>query len=69
MGTINVAKRCGFTGVKRLVQLAHGYFMIAGWRATVPSRRISIAGPGEPYGNSKVAKELMVEAYQRLYGI
>ncbi len=30
--------------------------------------RISPGGEGAPYGNSKVAKELMVEAYQRLYG-
>src|SRR5207237_8353030 len=25
-------------------------------------------GPGDVYGNSKVAKELMVEAYQKLFG-
>jgi len=54
-------------GVNGWCKLAPWVFMIAGWRATVhrgefPSRT------RRAYGNSKVAKELMVEAYQRLYG-
>jgi UDP-glucose 4-epimerase len=54
--------------VKRLVQIST--FGIYDRRKGEPNpidedfRR----GPGEAYGNSKVAKELMVEAYQRLFG-
>ncbi|MCH6546687.1 MAG: NAD-dependent epimerase/dehydratase family protein, partial [Deltaproteobacteria bacterium] len=68
MGTINIAEAVRLTGVKRLVQIST--FGIYDRRKGEPGpidesfRR----GPGEPYGNSKVAKELMVEAYQRLYG-
>ena len=68
MGTINVAEAVRLTGVKRLIQIST--FGIYDRRAGEPEpidegfRR----GPGEPYGNSKVAKELMVEAYQRLFG-
>jgi nucleoside-diphosphate-sugar epimerase len=68
MGTINVAEAVRLTGVKRLIQIST--FGIYDRRQGEPSaidenfRR----GPGEPYGNSKVAKELMVEAYQRMYG-
>ena len=68
MGTINVAEAVRLTGVKRLVQIST--FGIYDRRKGEPSpidedfRR----GPGEPYGNSKVAKELMVEAYQRMFG-
>jgi UDP-glucose 4-epimerase len=68
MGTINVAEAVRLTGVKRLVQIS---------TMGVYDRRLEgphaieenfYRGPGEAYGNSKVAKELMVEAYQRLYG-
>jgi UDP-glucose 4-epimerase len=68
MGTINVAEAVRLTGVKRLVQIST--FGVYDRRQGEPSpigesfRR----GPGEAYGNSKVAKELMVEAYQRLFG-
>jgi len=68
MGTINVAEAVRLTGVKRLVQIST--FGIYDRRAGEPEpidesfRR----GPGEAYGNSKVAKELMVEAYQKLFG-
>ncbi len=68
MGTINVAEAVRLTGVKRLVQIST--FGVYDRRQGEPSpidedfRR----GPGEPYGNSKVAKELMVEAYQRVFG-
>jgi nucleoside-diphosphate-sugar epimerase len=68
MGTINVAEAVRLTGVKRLIQIST--FGIYDRRLGEPSpidetfRR----GPGEPYGNSKVAKELMVEAYQRMFG-
>jgi UDP-glucose 4-epimerase len=68
MGTINVAEAVRLSGVKRLVQIST--FGIYDRRKGEPNaidedfRR----GPGEAYGNSKVAKELMVEAYQRLFG-
>jgi nucleoside-diphosphate-sugar epimerase len=68
MGTINVAEAVRLTGVKRLVQIST--FGVYDRRQGEPNpidedfRR----GPGEPYGNSKVAKELMVEAYQRMFG-
>jgi nucleoside-diphosphate-sugar epimerase len=68
MGTINVAEAVRLTGVKRLIQIST--FGIYDRRRGEPApidedfRR----GPGEPYGNSKVAKELMVEAYQRMFG-
>jgi UDP-glucose 4-epimerase len=68
MGTINVAEAVRLTGVKRLVQIST--FGIYDRRQGEPNpidenfRR----GPGEAYGNSKVAKELMVEAYQRMFG-
>ncbi|HME62680.1 MAG TPA: NAD(P)-dependent oxidoreductase [Candidatus Binatia bacterium] len=68
MGTINVAEAVRLTGVKRLVQIST--FGIYDRRKGEPSpieedfRR----GPGEAYGNSKVAKELIVEAYQRNFG-
>ena len=68
MGTINVAEAVRLTGVKRLVQIST--FGIYDRRAGEPSPidETFHRGPGEPYGNSKVAKELMVEAYQRLFG-
>jgi nucleoside-diphosphate-sugar epimerase len=68
MGTINVAEAVRLTGVKRLIQIST--FGVYDRRRGEPNpideefRR----GPGEPYGNSKVAKELMVEAYQRVFG-
>src|SRR6266436_7197156 len=68
MGTINVAEAVRLTGVKRLVQIST--FGIYDRRNGEPGPidESFHRGPGEPYGNSKVAKELMVEAYQRLYG-
>ena len=68
MGTINVAEAVRLTEVKRLVQIST--FGVYDRRQGEPTpidegfRR----GPGEAYGNSKVAKELMVEAYQRNFG-
>lgn len=68
MGTINVAEAVRLTGVRRLVHIST--FGIYDRRKGEPNpidedfRR----GPGEAYGNSKVAKELILEAYQRLFG-
>src|SRR6266550_3994072 len=68
MGTINVAEAVRLTGVKRLVQISTmGVYdrRVEGSEAIAESFH---RGPGEAYGNSKVAKELMVEAYQRMFG-
>ncbi len=68
MGTINVAEAVRLTGVKRLVQIStFGVYDRRGGEPA-PLDESFHRGPGEAYGNSKVAKELMVEAYQRLYG-
>jgi nucleoside-diphosphate-sugar epimerase len=68
MGTINIAEAVRLTGVKRLVHIST--FGIYDRRKGEPGPidESFPRGPGEPYGNSKVAKELMVEAYQRMYG-
>ncbi|NIO06732.1 MAG: NAD-dependent epimerase/dehydratase family protein, partial [Deltaproteobacteria bacterium] len=68
MGTINVAEAVRLTGVKRLVHIST--FGVYNRRngEPAPLDETFSRGPGEAYGNSKVAKELMVEAYQRLYG-
>ncbi len=68
MGTINVAEAVRLTGVKRLVQIStFGTYDRRGGEPT-PIDESFHRGPGEAYGNSKVAKELMVEAYQKLFG-
>jgi nucleoside-diphosphate-sugar epimerase len=68
MGTINVAEAVRLTGVKRLVQIStFGVYDRRGGEPA-PIDESSRRGPGEAYGNSKVAKELMVEAYQRMFG-
>src|ERR671925_66124 len=68
IGTLNVAEAVRLTGVKRLVQIStFGVYDRRGGEPA-PIDETFHRGPGEAYGNSKVAKELMVEAYQRLYG-
>src|SRR5919108_1931674 len=68
MGTINVAEAVRLAGVKRLVQISTMGVYDRRLEGSTPIDETFPRGPGEPYGNSKVAKELMVEAYQRLYG-
>jgi len=68
MGTINVAEAVRLTGVKRLVQISTMGVYDRRQEGSTPLDDSFPRGPGEPYGNSKVAKELMVEAYQRVYG-
>ncbi len=68
MGTINVAEAVRLTGVKRLVHISTFGVYDRRKGEPAPIDESFTRGPGEPYGNSKVAKELMVEAYQRLYG-
>ena len=68
MGTINVAEAVRLTGVKRLVHAStFGIYDRRGGEPA-PIDESFNRGPGEAYGNSKVAKELILEAYQRLYG-
>ena len=68
MGTINVAEAVRLTGVKRLVQISTMGVYDRRLEGSAPIDESFPRGPGEAYGNSKVAKELMVEAYHRLYG-
>jgi UDP-glucose 4-epimerase len=68
MGTINVAEAVRLTGVKRLVQISTFGIYDRRQGEPAPIDENFRRGPGEAYGNSKVAKELMVEAYQRMYG-
>jgi nucleoside-diphosphate-sugar epimerase len=68
MGTINVAEAVRLTGVKRLVQISTMGVYDRRLEGSHGLEENFYRGPGEAYGNSKVAKELMVEAYQRLYG-
>ncbi len=68
MGTINVAEAVRLTGVKRLVQISTFGIYDRRQGEPTPIDESFRRGPGEAYGNSKVAKELMVEAYQRMFG-
>lgn len=68
VGTINVAEAVRLTGVKRLVQISTMGVYDRRQEGPTPLDESFPRGPGEAYGNSKVAKELMVEAYQRVYG-
>lgn len=68
MGTINVAEAVRLTGVKRLVQISTLGVYDRRQEGDRPLDETFSRGPGEPYGNSKTAKELMTEAYQRFYG-
>ena len=68
MGTINVAEAVRLTGVKRLVQMSTLGVYDRRQGEPNPIDESFRRGPGEAYGNSKVAKELVVEAYQRNFG-
>src|ERR1043166_1468706 len=67
VGTMNVAEAVRLTGVKRLVHIST--FGVYDWRrpAGEPVSEDFYRGSGVPYGNSKVAKELLLEAYQRVH--
>ena len=68
MGTINVLEAARLTGVRRFV-LISTFGAYDRRRATnQPTHEDMPRGPGAGYGNSKATKELMAEAYQRLYG-
>lgn len=67
-GTINVAEAVRLTGVRRLVHVST--FGVYDMRRDVPKVMAEDfhRGHGRAYGNSKVAKELLLEAYQAKYG-
>jgi UDP-glucose 4-epimerase len=68
MGTINVAEAVRLTGVKRLVQISTVGIYDRRQGEPNPLDENFRRGPGEAYGNSSVARELIVEAYQQNYG-
>ncbi len=68
MGTVNVAEAVRLTGVKRLVHIStHGVYDRR-QKVSSPITEGFAKGGGSAYGNSKAAKELILEAYQRQYG-
>ena len=67
MGTINVAEAARLTAVKRLILISTLGVYDRRLEKSSPIDESFHRGPGEAYGNSKTAKELIVEAYQRLY--
>ncbi len=68
MGTLNVAEAVRLTGAKRLVHIStHGIYDRRQER-NAPVTEDFPRGGGSGYGNSKAAKELILEAYQRQYG-
>ena len=67
VGTMNVAEAVRLTGVRRLVHIST--FGVYDWRRNAPEPITEdfYRGSGVPYANSKVAKELLLEAYQRMH--
>ena len=68
MGTINVLEAVRLAGAKRLVHISSLSVYDQRRDCPAPLREDFPRGNGRFYDNTKVAKELMVEAYQRLYG-
>ena len=68
MGTINVLEAARLTGVKRFVLISTFGAYDRRRQGDQPTHEDMPRGPGAGYGNSKATKELMAEAYQRLYG-
>lgn len=68
LGTLNVAEAVRLSGVKRLVHAST--LGVYDWRRPMsgPPAEDFPRGEGRGYGNFKVAKELVLEAYQRKYG-
>jgi nucleoside-diphosphate-sugar epimerase len=63
-----VAEAVRLTSVKRLVHTSTFGVYDRRLEDSIPIAEEFPRGDGTPYGNSKVAKELLLEAYQRLYG-
>jgi nucleoside-diphosphate-sugar epimerase len=68
MGTINVAEAVRLTGVNVWCRSAPSASTTGAKENPIPSTKAFAAVPVKRTGNSKVAKELMVEAYQRMFG-
>ena len=68
MGTINVLEAVRLTGVKRLVHISTFGVYDRRRLGDRPTDEDMPRGPGSAYGNSKSSKELMAEAYQKIYG-
>ncbi|MDE0032196.1 MAG: NAD(P)-dependent oxidoreductase [Deltaproteobacteria bacterium] len=68
MGTINVLEAVRLAGVRRLVHISSLSIYDQRRECPAPLHEDFPRGNGRLYDNTKVAKELMVEAYQRLYG-
>ncbi len=68
MGTINVLEAVRLAGVRRLVHISSLSVYDQRRDCPGPLREDFPRGNGRLYDNTKAAKELMVEAYQRLYG-
>jgi len=68
MGTINVLEAVRLTGVERLVHISTFGVYDRRRLGDHPTHEDMPRGPGAAYGNSKAGKELMAEAYQRIYG-
>ena len=68
MGTINVLEAVRLAGVGRLVHISSLSVYDQRRDCPAPLREDFPRGNGRLYDNTKVAKELMVEAYQGLYG-
>ncbi|MFQ5849380.1 MAG: NAD-dependent epimerase/dehydratase family protein [Candidatus Binatia bacterium] len=68
MGTINVAEAVRLTRVKRMVHISTFGVYDRRREGPTPIAEDFPRGDGAPYGNSKVAKEVVLEAYQRMYG-
>lgn len=67
-GTMNVLEAVRLTGVKRLVHISSLSVYDQRRDCSTPLREDFPRGTGVLYDNTKVVKELMVEAYQRLFG-
>lgn len=67
VGTMNVAEAVRLTDCRRLVHIST--FGVYDWRRSAPEpvEETFYRGSGVPYGNSKVAKELLLEAYRNIY--
>lgn len=67
-GTQAVAEAARLAGVRRLVHIST--FGAYDWRRPMPQpvREDFPRGGGVPYGNFKAAQELILEAYQKVYG-
>jgi len=67
-GTVNIAEAVRLTGVKRLVHISTFGVYNTRRESDRPLQETFARGTGKPYGSTKVAKEVLLEAYQKQYG-